>query len=55
MQLKQQLFQRYEGNPILVPGQWPHTVNAVFNPGAVGFVGDTCSRHSARATETGLL
>ncbi|MFO7637828.1 MAG: glycosidase [bacterium] len=30
-----QLFQRYPGNPILTAAQWPHTVNAVFNPGAV--------------------
>jgi hypothetical protein len=28
----QQLFQRYEGNPILTAGHWPYTVNAVFNP-----------------------
>ncbi|MBE9553089.1 MAG: glycosidase, partial [Proteobacteria bacterium] len=41
MQVKQQLFRRYEGNPILVPGQWPHTVNAVFNAGAVSFEGET--------------
>ncbi|MBN2537222.1 glycosidase [candidate division WOR-3 bacterium] len=29
-----QLFQRHPGNPILTAAQWPHTVNAVFNPGA---------------------
>ena len=29
-----QLFQRNPGNPILTAAQWPHTVNAVFNPGA---------------------
>jgi predicted GH43/DUF377 family glycosyl hydrolase len=29
-----QLFQRCPGNPILTAAQWPHTVNAVFNPGA---------------------
>ncbi|MFO7675718.1 MAG: glycosidase, partial [bacterium] len=29
-----QLFQRLPGNPILTAAQWPHTVNAVFNPGA---------------------
>ncbi|HSG89529.1 MAG TPA: hypothetical protein VLA56_09985 [Pseudomonadales bacterium] len=41
MQPRPQLFQRYEGNPILVPEQWSHTVNAVFNPGAVRFAGET--------------
>lgn len=41
MSIKQQLFQRYEGNPVLVPGQWSHTVNAVFNPGAISFEGET--------------
>lgn len=29
------LLQRHEGNPILTAANWPHTVNAVFNPGAV--------------------
>lgn len=29
------LFQRNPANPILNPANWPHTVNAVFNPGAV--------------------
>jgi predicted GH43/DUF377 family glycosyl hydrolase len=29
------LFQRHSGNPILTTANWPHTVNAVFNPGAV--------------------
>ena len=29
-----QLFTRYPQNPILTPGEWPYTVNAVFNPGA---------------------
>ena len=29
------LFQRHPGNPILTAANWPHTVNAVFNPGAV--------------------
>jgi len=41
MQAKQQLFRRYDGNPILAPGQWFHTVNAVFNAGAVTFEGET--------------
>lgn len=41
MEVRQQLFQRYDGNPILTPGQWSHTVNAVFNAGAVSFEGET--------------
>lgn len=41
MNIKQQLFQRYSGNPILKPEQWSHTVNAVFNAGAVRFDGET--------------
>jgi len=32
---RDQLFQRHPGNPILTAANWPHTVNAVFNPGAV--------------------
>lgn len=28
-----ELFQRYQGNPILSASDWPYTVNAVFNPG----------------------
>ena len=36
-----ELFRRYEGNPILTAGQWPHTVNAVFNPGVVSFEDET--------------
>ncbi len=28
------LFQRYGGNPILSPMDWPYPANAVFNPGA---------------------
>ncbi len=31
---RDQLFQRHRGNPILTAANWPHTVNAVFNPGA---------------------
>lgn len=30
-----QLFARDAKNPILTPADWPYTVNAVFNPGAV--------------------
>ncbi len=33
--VRDQLFQRHNGNPILTAADWPHTVNAVFNPGAV--------------------
>ena len=29
------LFRRSSGNPILTAAQWPHTINAVLNPGAV--------------------
>ncbi|MBN2466262.1 glycosidase [candidate division WOR-3 bacterium] len=32
--VRDQLFQRHVGNPILTAAGWPHTVNAVFNPGA---------------------
>lgn len=35
MKNPQPLFRRYEGNPILTAADWPHTINAVFNPGAV--------------------
>ncbi|HHY48080.1 MAG TPA: glycosidase [Firmicutes bacterium] len=37
----QNLFQRYEGNPILTPAAWPYPANAVFNPGATKFDGGT--------------
>ena len=30
-------FKRYEGNPILIPENWPYIVGAVFNPGAIKF------------------
>ncbi len=36
-----ELFRRYEGNPILTPGNWPYKVNSVFNPGAVKFKDET--------------
>jgi predicted GH43/DUF377 family glycosyl hydrolase len=36
-----ELFQRYPGNPVLTAAQWPHTVNAVFNPAAVSLDGET--------------
>ena len=29
------LLQRHTANPILTATDWPHTVNSVFNPGAV--------------------
>jgi predicted GH43/DUF377 family glycosyl hydrolase len=36
-----ELFQRYEGNPILTGADWPRTVNAVFNPGVASLHGQT--------------
>jgi predicted GH43/DUF377 family glycosyl hydrolase len=36
-----ELFQRHEGNPILTAADWPYTVNAVLNPGATRFGGET--------------
>ena len=38
---REELFRRHEGNPILTAGDWPQTVNAVFNPAAVQFEGET--------------
>ena len=38
---RSELFQRYEGNPILTAADWPTTVNAVFNPGVAGLDGET--------------
>jgi predicted GH43/DUF377 family glycosyl hydrolase len=38
---REELFRRYDGNPILTAAQWPQTVNAVFNPAAVQFEGET--------------
>ncbi|MFQ5835845.1 MAG: glycosidase [bacterium] len=35
------LFRRYVGNPILTPSAWPYPVNAVFNPAATEFRGET--------------
>jgi predicted GH43/DUF377 family glycosyl hydrolase len=29
------LFRRHPANPVLTAAHWPHTINAVFNPGAV--------------------
>jgi predicted GH43/DUF377 family glycosyl hydrolase len=39
--MSSELFQRYEGNPILTAAEWPYTVNAVFNPGVTRFRGET--------------
>jgi len=36
----EKFFKRYEGNPILIPENWPYDVNSVFNPGAVNFDGE---------------
>ncbi|MCX6813802.1 MAG: glycosidase [Candidatus Azambacteria bacterium] len=33
----EELFKRYEGNPILTPENWPYKVASVFNPGAIKF------------------
>jgi len=35
------LFRRHIGNPILIPSYWPYQVNAVFNPAAAEFRGET--------------
>ena len=36
-----ELFRRHGGNPILTAADWPHTVNAVFNPGVAELGGQT--------------
>ena len=36
-----ELFRRYEGNPILTPQIWPYPTNAVFNPAAVKLNNET--------------
>ncbi len=36
-----ELFLRHGSNPILTAAQWPHTVNAVFNPGVTDLAGET--------------
>ena len=36
-----ELFTRFNGNPIICASDFPHTVNAVFNPGATEFEGGT--------------
>lgn len=36
-----ELFSRYDGNPVLTADDWPTEVNAVFNPAAVKFDGET--------------
>ncbi|MDD2212226.1 MAG: glycosidase [Clostridia bacterium] len=35
------LFQRYKGNPILIPARWPYLANATFNPGAIKHHGES--------------
>ncbi len=35
------IFERYKGNPILVPDRWPYPANATFNPAAVRFNNET--------------
>jgi predicted GH43/DUF377 family glycosyl hydrolase len=39
--LPEKLVRRHDANPILTAARWPHTVNAVFNPGVVSFEGET--------------
>jgi predicted GH43/DUF377 family glycosyl hydrolase len=39
--LREDLFRRHDGNPILLARQWPQTVNAVFNPAVATVAGDT--------------
>ncbi len=36
-----ELFVRYENNPILTPDQWPYRINSVFNPAATMLNGET--------------
>ena len=36
-----ELFTRYQGNPILTPEDWPYSVNAVFNPAATKINNET--------------
>lgn len=36
-----EIFIRYEKNPILSPADWPYAVNAVFNPAAIAYDGET--------------
>ena len=36
-----ELFERHPGNPILTAGDWPYPVNAVFNPAAAAYNGET--------------
>ena len=36
-----ELFQRYEGNPLIRASDFPRMINATFNPGAVEFEGET--------------
>ncbi len=36
-----ELFERYEGNPVLTPEDWPYPANAVFNPAAIKLNAET--------------
>jgi predicted GH43/DUF377 family glycosyl hydrolase len=38
---EREVFVRHAANPILTAGHWPYLVNAVFNPGATMFDGET--------------
>ncbi|MCD6116246.1 glycosidase [bacterium] len=41
LQKHESLIKRYENNPILSPSNWQYEVNAVFNPAAIEFEGET--------------
>jgi len=36
-----ELFDRFHGNPILTPGNWPYPANAVMNPAAIKLNNET--------------
>ena len=36
-----ELFERYKGNPIITPEDWPYPANAVFNPAAIKLNSET--------------
>ena len=38
---EQEIFKRYEKNPILTPAMWPYSANAVFNPAAIQYNNET--------------
>ena len=46
-----ELFSRYHANPILTTEDWPYPVNAVFNPAAAAFAGETDSPRAGRGPQ----